>query len=107
MAQGKVLLGMERPVGPNKASGPGRGTVRWRRLGEILTVQRVITRAELSSALAQQADLTGAGRSYPIGRVLISMGVATPAEIEAALARQASHAARRRGSEPAGGGTPC
>ncbi len=96
---------MNEPVGLKRASGFGRGPVRWRRLGEILTSQRVITRGQLLTALDRQADLTVSGRAYPLGRVLISLGFASSAEIERALAAQARQSAGRRGRQAGGEGS--
>ncbi len=99
------MLVMEQPLGLKRACGFGRGTVRWRRLGEILTSQRVITRGQLLAALDRQADLNVSGRSYPLGRVLVSLGYASMAEVDTALAQQARQATSRRGhpAEPGSG----
>lgn len=90
------MLVMEQPAGLKRASGFGRGPLRWRRLGEILTSQRVITRGQLLTALDHQADLHGSGRTYPLGRVLVSLGYASMTEIDGALAQQARQAAAAR-----------
>ncbi len=85
----------EEPVGLRRVSASRRRQPSWRRLGEVLRSQHVVTRAQLLTALDRQADLVTAGRSYQVGRVLVGMGLASQEQIEAALAQQARYPARR------------